>query len=146
MGKEIDKIKQEALDFISRIKGFQIEKAIIFGSRIRGDYLENSDLDIILVSSDFSGIPFTDRMTRIYEFYSHWKAPYSLEILCYTPEEFTRKKRMIGLVQDASREGIYLTPLIHSRGRKVRLRRITEARRNFCEYELTGLTKKSGTS
>jgi len=79
MGKEIDKIKtqrhkgteaqsiikmkRDALNFISRIKGFQIEEAIIFGSRIRGDYLKDSDLDLILVSSNFSGIQFTDRMT-----------------------------------------------------------------------------------
>ncbi|MFQ6016026.1 MAG: nucleotidyltransferase domain-containing protein [Anaerolineae bacterium] len=92
--------------FLKRIKGYRIEKAIIFGSRARGDHLKESDLDLILVSKGFEGILFTDRISRVYRF---WDGDFSLEVLCYTPEEFEKKKRMIGLVQDAVREGIEIS-------------------------------------
>lgn len=99
MGREADEVRR----FLKRLKGYDIEKAILFGSRARGDHLEESDLDLILVSKDFEGIFFTDRISKVYRF---WDGDLSLEVLCYTPEEFEKKKGMIGLVQDAVREGI----------------------------------------
>jgi len=36
---------------------------------------------------------------------SLWELPESLEPLCYTPEEFERKRREIGTVSEAVREG-----------------------------------------
>jgi hypothetical protein len=35
-----------------------------------------------------------------------WKEPYPLEIICYTPEEFEKKKGQIGMVRDAVNKGI----------------------------------------
>jgi hypothetical protein len=32
--------------------------------------------------------------------------PASFDILCYTPEEFERKKREIGIVREAVKEGV----------------------------------------
>jgi len=32
------------------------------------------------------------------------------EILCYTPEEFERKKKSLGIVREALREGIVVNP------------------------------------
>lgn len=98
---------------LSLLKGFiavlkekyRLEQAIFFGSRARGDHLKHSDVDLLLVSPDFEGVSFPDRATRIYDY---WEGKMSLEILCYTPAEFERKKNMIGLVRDALREGISL--------------------------------------
>lgn len=40
-----------------------IKSAFLFGSRARGDYLEESDWDLLIVSPEFAGIPFADRAT-----------------------------------------------------------------------------------
>ena len=82
---------------------YNIHEAIFFGSRARGDYLEHSDVDLIVVSDDFEGVFFPDRSTAMYRF---WDGGLPLEVLCYTVKEFEKKKRMIGLVQDAVAEGV----------------------------------------
>lgn len=35
-----------------------------------------------------------------------WDGPVDLEPLCYTPEEFEKKKKQIGIVSEAVKEGI----------------------------------------
>lgn len=102
------KIKKDVLMFLRQIKELNIETVIIFGSRVRGDYLKHSDLDIIMVSEDFSIIPFIDRSNVIYKYYDAWKGEGSLEVICYTPEEFERKKAQIGMVKDAVKGGIII--------------------------------------
>jgi hypothetical protein len=99
MGDEISYLKR----FLLKIEGFRIEKAVYFGSRLRGDNLKKSDLDLILVSGDFEGIFFTDRVAKVYRF---WEGPYPLELFCYTPLEFERKRKEIGMVRTAIKEGI----------------------------------------
>ena len=84
-------------------RAYKIQAAIFFGSRARGEYLEHSDVDLIVVSDDFEGIFFPDRSTAMYKF---WDGGLPLEVLCYTVKEFEKKKRMTGLVQDAVKEGI----------------------------------------
>jgi hypothetical protein len=81
-------------------------KIIFFGSRIRGDYLKDSDYDIIVVSKTFKGKHFTERSSDVLK--ALWNAGIvgDFEILCYTPEEFERKKRSLGIVREALREGI----------------------------------------
>src|SRR3989338_9841839 len=102
MGKKADaKIK----DFIKKVKKkYRIEKAILFGSRARGDNFNDSDYDIIIVSPDFANILFTQRIAKMYDFWKHY--PLDIEPICYTPEEFEKKKKQIGLVQQAVKEGI----------------------------------------
>ena len=81
-------------------------KVVFFGSRIRGDYLNDSDYDIIVVSKAFEGKHFTERSSEVLKIL--WKAGIvrDFEILCYTPEEFERKKKGLGIVREALREGI----------------------------------------
>jgi hypothetical protein len=82
-----------------------IERAILFGSRARGDHLKHSDVNLLLVSDDFRDIPFPDRPSRLYRY---WEGRLPLEMLCYTISEFEKKRRMIGIVRDAVEEGIPL--------------------------------------
>ena len=81
-------------------------KIIFFGSRIRGDYLKDSDYDIIVISKAFKGEHFTKRSTEVLR--TLWSAGVAgdFEVLCYTPEEFERKKKSLGIVKEALREGI----------------------------------------
>ncbi len=76
---------------------------LLFGSRARDDWLYSSDIDLILVSEDFRPIGFLDRIREVSE---EWDCDLLLEPICYTPEEFDRKKREIGIVSNALRYGI----------------------------------------
>jgi len=63
----LDKIIDIVQKFIqvSENSGVTIERAIIFGSYVRGDYNEWSDIDLAVVSPDFTGIPFYDRQILV---------------------------------------------------------------------------------
>jgi len=84
---------------------FNAERVILFGSRARGDWLHESDYDFVVVSRGFEGVPFVERAIPLYE---HWHQWPGVELLCYTPEEFERKRRQISIVREAVREGIEL--------------------------------------
>ncbi len=94
--KELKKLK------IQISKKNKIDKMLLFGSRARGDELLTSDVDLLVVSKDYENIPFRK---RAFEFFDHWLLPVDLEVICYTPEEFNRKKKEIGLVQMAVKQG-----------------------------------------
>lgn len=90
--------------FVKKIqKKFKISRVIFFGSRARGNHLEHSDIDLIVVSSDFARIDFTSCARLMQEF---WSARHAVDFLCYTPEEFEKLSSRITLVRDAVREGI----------------------------------------
>ena len=82
---------------------FRIEKAILFGSRARADYLLDSDVDLLLVSEDFEGMPFRKRCGELLR---HWPGPVDLEVLGYTPAEFRKMKKRLGIVAQAVKEGV----------------------------------------
>ncbi|MDZ4277892.1 MAG: nucleotidyltransferase domain-containing protein [Dehalococcoidia bacterium] len=93
-------------EFAAALKrDFGAERVILFGSRARGDWLKESDYDFVVVSPQFEGIPFVSRAVPLYEHWHEWPA---VELLCYTPEEFERKRRQISIVREAVREGIEL--------------------------------------
>jgi len=81
------------------------EKILLFGSRARGDYLLESDVDILIVSKKFEG---TNWLKRIMDVSLLWNGLVTLEPICYTPAEFDEKKKMIGIVNEAVREGLEL--------------------------------------
>ena len=82
---------------------FHITHMILFGSRARDDWLYSSDIDLILVSDDFRSYGFLDRMREIAEM---WDGDLMIEAICYTPEEFERKRREKGIVNTAMGYGI----------------------------------------
>lgn len=101
MDKKTDK---KVKSFVKRIKNnFNIDRIIFFGSRVKGTYKKNSDYDFILVSNDFKGMRFTDRISKIYPYWDYYD---SIEPLCYTPEEFNKLKKQVTIVREAVREGI----------------------------------------
>lgn len=101
MDKQSTKVAREFKDKIK--KKFDIQKLILFGSRARGDNLKYSDYDFIAVSDNFKDKRF---ILRASDFYDYWDSTIDLEIICYTPEEFERKKKQIGIVKTAIEEGI----------------------------------------
>lgn len=84
-------------------KKFKVGKLVLFGSRARGDHFSTSDFDFVLVSDDFKEIPFIFRASGLFDY---WNEKVDLEILCYTLEEFERKRKQFGIVRKAVEEGI----------------------------------------
>lgn len=73
-------------------------KVFVFGSRVTGRATEMSDIDVLIVSDFFQGVPFIRRMEMmlgIAKFEKH------VDYLCYTPEEFKRIKASSSVIQGA---------------------------------------------
>lgn len=80
-------------------------RVIAFGSRVRGEALATSDLDLVLVSPSFGALPYLKRPLAVLELLGY---PSGLELLCYTPEEFEQKRHELGIVRVAVEQGIAL--------------------------------------
>ncbi len=106
MGRELPeeiKAELEKLKKNLEARGIRVERLVVFGSRVRGDYLENSDLDVIILSRDWEKISFPRRLQLIQEC---WESKtLGLDGFGYTPEEFERGKSFV-LISQAVKEGI----------------------------------------
>jgi hypothetical protein len=83
--------------------GVPIERAILFGSRARGDAGPHSDVDLLLVSSSFAGKSASQRAAPLH---LAWDLDLPVDFLCYSPEEFERLRRRITIVRIALQEGL----------------------------------------
>ena len=83
-------------------KGYNPKRLILFGSRARNDHMQISDYDFLIVSKKFETIPILKRMEQM-EFL--WKNKRHADFICLTPKEFTSKKKEIGIVRIAVKEG-----------------------------------------
>ncbi|MCC7572377.1 MAG: nucleotidyltransferase domain-containing protein [Candidatus Methanofastidiosum sp.] len=97
----IEKFQREALPMIK--KEFKPNRIILFGSRVRGDAREDSDIDVILVSSYFKNIRSINRMSLVLK-KIHFKK--HVDYLCYTNEEFMKIKDESGIIQSALKNSI----------------------------------------
>jgi hypothetical protein len=91
--------------FLAGLRQFHLDRAILFGSCATGEWIEESDIDLILVSDDFEGVFFPDRTSLVHKY---WPYRHGLDVLCYTRREFEKKRKMLGIVQTALEEGISL--------------------------------------
>ncbi len=92
MLKELQDIKRKAEDLKEGLEkeGIKVEAVYLFGSYARGDFLRTSDIDLIVLSRDFSRIPFLRRLDIVNRII--WKRELgNLEVLPFTPEEVERK-------------------------------------------------------
>ena len=99
-GIDTEKIIEEIKNFKKKINA---EKIIIFGSFARGEFGENSDIDLILVSKNFRGKKFHERYKGLW---LKWNLNIPVDFLCYTPEEFEKLKKGVNIVSEAVKEGI----------------------------------------
>ncbi len=93
-------------------RGFHIEQVYLFGSYAKGTWIKTSDIDLVVISSDFKNIPFSKRLDIVNEVV--WKEgidPY-IEALPYTPEELKIKIIRSIVLADASKYWISLSKII----------------------------------
>ena len=99
--EEVIKVAKRLIELLS--PRFRVSEAYVFGSYVRGTWLRTSDIDLVIVSPDFEGIPFLRRLDIINEI--QWRAgirPY-IEAIPLTPSEFFRKIGESAVLRDASR-------------------------------------------
>ena len=87
--------KNTVLGILSRFrqvlesKGTKVEKLILFGSYASGTYKEGSDIDVVVISKNFSGKDYWERIDilsdAIYEVFE------PIEAVAMTPEEWEKK-------------------------------------------------------
>lgn len=96
----MQKFKEEVLPQI--VAEFSPSLVLLFGSRARGTAEEEADVDVVIVSEAFAGIPFVKRMSAVLKnirFEKH------IDAICYLPGEFERIKRHSAVLMDALEYG-----------------------------------------
>ena len=61
-----------------------VQSVVVFGSRARGDHWEDSDIDLLVLSADFEGLPSSQRIDVLLE---SWSGIPALEPFGLTPAE-----------------------------------------------------------
>jgi predicted nucleotidyltransferase len=84
--------------------GLNVQKIIVFGSQANGKYKADSDIDIIVISNDFTNknIFKRARLTKDAEIMTIKKFMIPLDIVTMTPEELADNK---SLLSDYARTG-----------------------------------------
>ncbi len=95
--------------YLNTIKSiYKPDEVWLWGSRIYGKPDEYSDIDLIVVSDKFSDVKFTKRMYKFIESIGllNDRTVETVDVLCYTPAEFLKKRGQISIINEAIRKGI----------------------------------------
>jgi hypothetical protein len=95
--QQLAQFYQEGVPAIVRM--FCPEKVLVFGSRVRGNATDDSDIDVIIIAEAFREIPFVNRMAAVMKSVRFKK---HVDYLCYTPDEYERLKDRSSILKDAA--------------------------------------------
>ncbi|MEM0226474.1 MAG: nucleotidyltransferase domain-containing protein [Thermofilaceae archaeon] len=100
------KQKRELLAFLKRLKDeLDVREVYLFGSRVYGTPLADSDLDMVVVSEKFRGRSFIENMELLSRL---WDGSFTLEMFPYTPEQLEKYKGRKVVVTEALEKGVKL--------------------------------------
>ncbi len=88
--------------------GVRVREAYLFGSYARGDWLEDSDVDLVIVSDDFEGMPYLERLELIYRLEWERSVEPWVEVIPLTPVELAERLEGSAVLRDARRYWIRL--------------------------------------
>lgn len=103
MGPKKGLIKELKIFLNNISKEVPVDTAYLFGSRARGNYRKDSDVDLMIVSKKFKGKRWLNRSPQLY---SKWNLDYPVDFICLTPGEFNKRKNTISIVSEAIKEGV----------------------------------------
>ncbi len=98
----IEKLKEFKKDLSRDVS---VDKMVFFGSRARGDFKKESDIDLIIVSKDFENRNFLKRAVGMHKY---WELDYPVDFICYSTNEFESLKKRISIVSHALKEGVVI--------------------------------------
>lgn len=93
--------KKQVLGIIDRFEkslekqGISVDKILLYGSYVKGNYHEGSDIDLVVVSESFKGMDYWERIEYIVNALMEELSP--IEAYPMTPEEFENGESMIAL-------------------------------------------------
>ena len=84
-------------------RGLRVMEAYLFGSRVRGDSLDTSDVDLVLVSGDWEGVRYAERLDLVYRV--EWEEDIHpwVEVIPLTPRELVERLEGSAVLRDARR-------------------------------------------
>ncbi len=85
--------------------GIRVDTVILFGSYARGDFSSSSDLDLMIISSDWEGVNYTERLSLLYRL---WDKDIDANFVALTPRELRDRLGKSIVLRDASRYWIVL--------------------------------------
>ena len=110
MIRELDNVKlpkkqkRELASFLRRLKKvLNVSEVYLFGSRVSGTPLIDSDLDMIVVSEEFKKHSFIENMIILSML---WDGSFSLEMFPYTEEELKKFYCRKTIVTEALEKGV----------------------------------------
>lgn len=114
MGKALSAIKSQeqmlrrAELFIEDVKKeINVKEVYVVGSRARGDYLDTSDIDLVIISDDFKGMRYIDRMEKLSK-YRRAKIDY----FTFTTEEWENPQSLY--IEEMKKEAKKLDELLRN--------------------------------
>lgn len=92
----IRKIKPVIEDYLAKVgRKIRIKKAILYGSYARGKAKEFSDVDLLVISDDFSKMNNDERLKILYRLSVGF--PYDLHVNGITPQEYKNASLLTSL-------------------------------------------------
>jgi predicted nucleotidyltransferase len=108
--RELEKIeiskrkKKEIAKLLNKLKKeLKVEEAYIFGSRVYGNPLRESDIDILIVSDEFKNKGFVENMIRVSMLLD---GNLDVEIFPYTREDLIKYKGKKIVITEALEKGM----------------------------------------
>lgn len=96
--------KRELLAFMRRLReDLEASEVYLFGSRVHGVPLEDSDLDMIVVSEKFKERSFIENMELLSRL---WNGSFTIEMFPYTPEQIKKYNGRKVIITEALEKGI----------------------------------------
>ena len=101
------KVTEAIIELVNSLKKSHADiEVYLFGSFAKGTWLEDSDIDLIIVSEYFKNMKPEKRYSYVRNLASR-KVPF--ELLIYTPQEFEKARKKSIVIQDASEYWVKLT-------------------------------------
>jgi len=104
MGQRRTEVLKCLREFKEVAKKYKVERIILFGSQATGKTEESSDVDLIVVSKQREKLELLRSL--YHEWHTNQRIDLPVDFVCYTPEEFEKKRGEISIVSQALKEGI----------------------------------------
>ncbi|OGL83590.1 hypothetical protein A3J36_00665 [Candidatus Uhrbacteria bacterium RIFCSPLOWO2_02_FULL_54_37] len=85
-----------------------LEGALLFGSYAYGSPTRHSDVDLVVISSDFERMEFWDRVGWMMQQRDAKSREVAMDVIGYTPQEFSEADRHSAIMAKAKKDGVWL--------------------------------------
>jgi hypothetical protein len=114
----LEALNRRELDRYARRVGdrWPLDRALLGGARVDdarglGEQRERGDeYVVVLVSTAFDGVPWLERVYQAGSLWDAYEMGGPVDVHCYTPAEFERKRDSLRVVRETAEHGLELLP------------------------------------